>query len=56
MFVDYTGDRLSYFDGRNGEQKTAEVFVAVLWSSGLTYAEVSRSQKKEDFILKSRKS
>ena len=50
MFVDYTGDRLTYFDGRGGEQKKAEVFVAVLGASGLTYAEAAESQKKESFI------
>jgi len=33
-----------------GNKKWPKFFVAVLWSSGLTYAEVSRSQKKEDFI------
>jgi len=50
IFVDYTGDRLSYFDGRGGEEKRAEVFVAILGASGLTYAEAAKSQKKEDFI------
>ncbi len=49
-FVDYTGDRLFYFDGRGGEKKMAEVFVAILGASGLTYAEATESQKKEDFI------
>lgn len=50
MFVDYTGDKLSYFDERGGEEKKAEVFVAVLGASGLTYAEATESQKKESFI------
>lgn len=50
MFIDYTGDKLTYFDGRGGEKKMTEVFVAVLGASGLTYAEATESQKKEDFI------
>ncbi len=50
MYVDYTGDKLSYVDQATGEVVTVEVFVAVLGSSQLTYVEASMTQRKEDFI------
>ena len=50
MFVDYTGDTIPYLEGEGGEAKRAEVFVAILGSSGLTYAEATVSQKKEVFL------
>jgi transposase len=51
MYVDYAGDRLECTDPQTGEIIKAEVFVAILGSSQLTYVEASHSQKKEDFIL-----
>jgi transposase len=50
MFVDYAGQKLSYFDRQSGQQITVETFVAVLGASGLSYAEASRSQEKEQWI------
>lgn len=50
LFVDYAGKRLSIVDWSTGEIKKAEVFVALLGASQLTYVEASLSQKKEDFI------
>ncbi len=50
MFVDYAGLRLHLTNRKTGEMKPAEVFVAVLGSSQMTYVEASASQKKEDFI------
>jgi transposase len=50
MYVDYTGDKLSYVDQATGEVVPCEVFVAILGSSQLTYVEASMSQRKEDFI------
>ena len=50
MYVDYTGDKLSYVDQSTGEVVTVEVFVAILGSSQLTYVEASMTQRKEDFI------
>jgi transposase len=50
MFVDYTGDKLSYVDQGTGEVVPVEVFVAILGSSQLTYVEASMTQRKEDFI------
>jgi transposase len=50
MYVDYTGDKLSYVDQVTGEVVAVEVFVAILGASQLTYVEASMTQKKEDFI------
>lgn len=50
LYVDYTGKKLEYIDVDTGEVHTAEVFVAILGCSQLTYVEASPSQKKEDFI------
>ena len=49
MFVDYAGDKLVVVD-RKGKERSAEVFVAILGASQLTYAEASFSQKSEDWI------
>jgi transposase len=50
MYVDYTGDKLSFVDQATGEVVPVEVFVAILGSSQLTYVEASMTQRKEDFI------
>ncbi len=50
MYVDYTGDKLSYVDNSTGEVITVEVFVAILGASQLTYVEASMTQRKEEFI------
>jgi transposase len=50
LYVDYTGKKLKYIDLDTGEILTAEIFVAILGCSQLTYVEASPSQKKEDFI------
>ena len=50
MFVDYAGDKLSYFDRESGKVIPVETFVAVLGASGLTYVEGSSSQEKEEWI------
>jgi transposase len=50
MFVDYAGDKLSYYDRKTGKEISVETFVAVLGASGLTYAECSVSQEKEEWI------
>jgi len=49
-FVDYAGDKLSYFDRDKGKKIVPETFVAVLGASGLTYVECSKSQEKEEWI------
>lgn len=48
MFIDYAGEKLTYFD--HGEEQSAEVYVAVLGASQLGYAEASVSQAKEEFL------
>lgn len=50
MFVDYAGKKLCYTDRKTGKEVPVETFVAVLGGSGLTYAEGSASQQKEDWI------
>jgi transposase len=50
MYVDYAGEKLKYLDPFTGEVCEAEVFVAILGASQLTYVEATHSQKKEDFI------
>lgn len=51
MYVDYAGDKLSFFDPVNEEETTVEIFVAILGASQLTYVEATLTQQKEDFIL-----
>lgn len=51
MFVDFAGEKLYYVDTETGEIRPAEVFVAILGCSQLTYAEACLSQQKEDFII-----
>ncbi|WP_245224530.1 IS21 family transposase [Pedobacter ginsenosidimutans] len=50
LFVDFAGKKLSYVNPETGEVIDAEVFVAVLGASQLTYVEAVASQQKEDFI------
>lgn len=50
MFVDFAGKKLRYIDRPTGTVHDAEVFVAILGASQLTYAEALNSQKKEHFI------
>lgn len=50
MFIDYAGKTLQIVDKESGEPKEVQFFVAILGASQYTYAEVSMSQKKEDFI------
>ncbi|NVM24094.1 MAG: IS21 family transposase, partial [Desulfobacterales bacterium] len=50
MFVDYTGQKWPIIDPKSGKETQVEVFVAILGASGLTYAEGSVSQEKEEWI------
>lgn len=50
MFVDYTGVKLAITDPKSGKQTPMEVFVAILGSSDLTYAEATPSQEKDEWI------
>lgn len=51
LFIDFTGKRLRIVDDYTEEMQEAEVFVAVLGCSQLTFVMAVQSQKKEDFIL-----
>ncbi len=50
LFIDYAGKTLQVIDKETGEITEVQFFVAILGASQYTYAEVSPSQKKEDFI------
>jgi transposase len=55
MFVDYTGDKMEIID-HAGKKKYAEVFVAILPASQLTYAEASLDQTQESFVRSNERS
>jgi transposase len=50
MFVDYAGTTLAVIDGLTGEVLTAQLFVAVLGASSLTYADATWTQGLCDWI------
>lgn len=50
LFVDYTGKKLYLNDRKTGERQEAEVFVAILPASQLTYAEAVENQNQESFV------
>jgi transposase len=50
MFFDFTGKKLHITDRNTGEISDAEVFVAILGASQMTYVEAVVSQRKADFI------
>jgi transposase len=49
-FVDYSGKKARIVDAKTGEVTEAEIFVATLGASNLTYAEASYSQRGPDWI------
>lgn len=50
MFVDYSGVRMTVTDPTTGVARPAEVFIAVMGASNMTYAEASWSQTLPDWI------
>ena len=50
LFVDYAGKTLELIDGTTGEVGPAQLFVASLGASSLTYAEASLTQSLSDWI------
>jgi len=50
LFVDYAGTTLTVIDGLTGEALTAQLFVATLGASSLTYAEATWTQGLSDWI------
>ena len=49
-FVDYSGKRVAITDPVTGVVRTAEIFVAVLGASSLTYAEATWTQTLPDWL------
>jgi transposase len=49
VFVDYSGKKLAIIDPLTGEVREAEIFVAVLGASNLTYAEATWTQQLADW-------
>jgi len=49
VFVDYAGTTLAVVDATTGEVRQAQLFVAALGASNLTYAEASWSQSLSDW-------
>jgi len=50
LFVDYAGQTLPVIDGRTGEIRHAQLFVAVLGASNYTFAEATWTQQLSDWI------
>ncbi len=51
LFVDYCGPTVGVTDPETGEIRTAQVIVAVLGASSYTWAEATRSQQLEDWVM-----
>lgn len=49
VYVDYSGDGLSYMDRRSGECKEVDLFCCCWGLSSYSYADATESQKKRDF-------
>lgn len=50
LFVDYAGQTVPVIDERTGEERQAQIFVAVLGASNYTYAEATWTQGLPDWI------
>ena len=50
LFVDYAGQTVDVIDATTGEVRAAQIFVAVLGASNLTYAEARWTQALPDWI------
>jgi len=50
LFVDYAGQTVAIIDRHTGEERAAQIFVAVLGHSNYTYAEASWSQQLPDWL------
>jgi transposase len=50
LFVDYAGQTVDVVDGATGEVRPAQIFVAALGASNLTYAEARWTQALPDWI------
>jgi len=50
LFIDYAGKKFKFINSQTGEIRELEFFVAVNGCSQFTYAEVSESQRLDDFL------
>jgi hypothetical protein len=50
MFVDYSGTKMTVTDPATGAARPAEIFIAAMGASNMTYAEASWSQALPDWI------
>ena len=50
LFVDFAGDTVAVFDAATGEERRAQVFVAVLGASNYTFAQARWTQALSDWI------
>lgn len=50
MFVDYSGTKMTVIDPATGAARPAEIFIAVMGASNMTYVEASWSQALPDWI------
>ncbi|WP_108649425.1 IS21 family transposase [Dongshaea marina] len=51
LFVDYCGPTVPIVDPRTGEERRAQIFVAVMGASSYTYADATLSQGLEDWVM-----
>lgn len=51
LFVDFAGDRMSWYDAERKSAIPAEVFVSALGASGLIYAEATPGQDLESWVM-----
>lgn len=50
MYIDYAGHKMSYRNRESGEIIQAEIYIAILPASQLTYVEATVSQNQEQFM------
>jgi len=50
VFVDYAGATIDVVCGKTGEVRAAQIFVATLGASNLTYAEATWTQNISDWV------
>lgn len=50
LFIDYSGRKASVVDAMTGEEREAELYVAVLGASSYVYAEATWTQRLADFV------
>jgi transposase len=51
LFVDYSGDSLSYVERETGEVVPTQMYVSSWGASSYTYVEVTNTQKKEEWVM-----